>query len=65
MHVDYFIQYGGVLVNLLSRELPYTQGPVIIYGGGWHRREMFFLAKYLLTQQLKRQKFDYPTSNIN
>jgi hypothetical protein len=25
---------------------------------------MFFMAKILLTQPLKRQKFDYPTSNI-
>ena len=32
---------------------------------GWHRREMFFVAKILLTQTLKRQKFNYPTSNIN
>ena len=42
-----------------------SKGAVIIYGGGWHRREMFFVAKILLTQLLKRQKFDYPTSNIN
>jgi hypothetical protein len=34
-------------------------------GGGGHRREMFFVAKILLTQPLKSQKFDYPTSNIN
>jgi hypothetical protein len=33
------------------------KGPVIIYGGGWHRREMFFVAKILLTQPLKSQKF--------
>jgi hypothetical protein len=26
---------------------------------------MFFVSKILLTQLLKRQKFDYPTSNIN
>jgi hypothetical protein len=42
-----------------------NKGPVIIYGGGWHPREMFFVAKILLTQPLKSQKFDYPTSNIN
>ena len=41
------------------------KGPVIIYGEGWHRREMFFVGKILLIQPLKRQKFDYPTSNIN
>ena len=40
------------------------KGAVIIYGGGWHRREMFFVAKILLTQPLKNQKFDYPTSSI-
>jgi hypothetical protein len=26
---------------------------------------MFFVANFLLTQPLKSQKFDYPTSNIN
>jgi hypothetical protein len=31
------------------------KGQVIIYGGGWHRREMFFVAKFLLTQPLKSQ----------
>jgi hypothetical protein len=41
-----------------------TKGRVIIYGGGWHRREMFFVPKILLTQPLKNQKFYYPTSNI-
>jgi hypothetical protein len=41
------------------------KGPVIIYGGGWHRREMFLVAKILLTQPLKSKKIDYPTSNIN
>jgi hypothetical protein len=41
------------------------KGPVIIYGGGWHRREMVFVAKSLLAQPLKRKKIDYPTSNIN
>jgi hypothetical protein len=40
-------------------------GPVIIYGGEWHRREMFFVAKILLTQPLKSKEFDYPTSNFN
>jgi hypothetical protein len=33
--------------------------------GGWHRKEMFFVAKILLTQPLKSHKFDYPTSKIN
>jgi hypothetical protein len=28
-------------------------GPVIIYGGGWHRREMFLVAKLLLIQKVK------------
>jgi hypothetical protein len=41
------------------------KGPVIIYVGGWHQREMFFVEKILLTQPLKSQKFDYPTSSIN
>jgi hypothetical protein len=33
-----------------------AKGPFIIYGGGWHRREMFFVAKILLTQPLKKSK---------
>jgi hypothetical protein len=41
------------------------KGLVIIYGRVWHQKEMFFVAKILLTQPLKSQKFDYPTSNIN
>jgi hypothetical protein len=32
------------------------KGPFIIYGGGWHRREKFFVAKILLTQPLKKSK---------
>jgi hypothetical protein len=36
------------------------KGPVIIYGRGWHRREMFFVAKILLTQPLKSQKIWLP-----
>ena len=36
------------------------KGPVIIYGGRWHRREMIFVPKLLLTQPLKSQKFDLP-----
>jgi hypothetical protein len=48
--------------NNLKLSLP--KGPVIIYGGGWHRREMFFVVNILLTQPLKNQ-IDYPTSNIN
>ena len=36
--------------------LGFTKGPFIIYGGGWHRREMFFVAKILLTQPLKKSK---------
>jgi hypothetical protein len=33
-----------------------NKGPFIIYGGGWHRREMFFVAKILLSQPLKKSK---------
>jgi hypothetical protein len=33
---------------------------VIIYGGVWHRREMFFLVKILLIQPLKSQHFSLP-----
>ena len=32
-----------------------TEGAVIVYGGGWHRREKFFLVKILLIQKLKSQ----------
>ena len=42
--------------SFFSREeitLPHNKGPVIIYGGGWHRREMFFLKNFLLTQPNK------------
>ena len=56
--------------NLLSRTsnlqniqgFHVSLGPIIFYGGGWHRRELFFLLKLLLTQQLKRQNvsFKYP-----
>jgi hypothetical protein len=38
------------------------KGAVIIYGGRWHRSEMFFVVNILLIQALT---FDYPTSNIN
>ena len=37
-----------------------AKGPFIIYGGGWHRREMFFVAKILLTQPLKKSKILLP-----
>jgi hypothetical protein len=56
----FVLQFLDILPNEKIRK-----GPVIIYGGGWHRREMFFLAKILLTQPLKSKKFDYPTSSIN
>jgi hypothetical protein len=36
------------------------KGPVIIYGGGWHRREMFFARKLLLTQPSKSQNIWLP-----
>jgi hypothetical protein len=36
------------------------KGAVIIYGGGWHRREMFFVAKILLTIQ----KFNSKIKNL-
>ena len=51
--------------SAMNRSDILAKGPVIIYGGGWHRREMFFVGKIFLTQPLKSQKFDYPTSNIN
>jgi hypothetical protein len=37
-----------------------NKGPFIIYGGGWHRREMFFVAKIFLTQPLKKSKIWLP-----
>jgi hypothetical protein len=33
-----------------------TWGPVIIFGGVWYQREMYFLVKVLLIQPLKGQK---------
>jgi hypothetical protein len=47
------IKYGSWKARL-------SKGPFIIYGGGWHRREMFFVAKILLTQPLKRSKIWLP-----
>ena len=41
------------------------KGGVIIYDGGWYRREMFFVVKMSQNQQLKSQKKFYPASNIN
>jgi hypothetical protein len=32
------------------------QGPAIIYGGGWHRREKFFLVNILLSATTKKSK---------
>ena len=40
----------------IAGKLTVLKGPFIIYGGGWHRREMFFVAKILLTQPLKKSK---------
>jgi hypothetical protein len=36
--------------------MKYSKGAVIIYGGGWQRREMFFLVKILLIQPLESKK---------
>jgi hypothetical protein len=52
--------YCYVLIVLYSFMI---KGPVIIYGGRWHRREMIFVPKLLLTQPLKSQKFDLPNLN--
>jgi hypothetical protein len=44
------------ILNLL-----FSKGQVIIYGGGWHRREMFSFVKILLIQPLKSlKKFTQP-----
>ena len=40
----------------LRRIIYQAKGPFIIYGGGWHRREMFFVAKILLTQPSEKSK---------
>jgi hypothetical protein len=46
--------------------MAFVKGPVIIYGGGGGApKRNVFRGKILLTQTLKSQKFDYPTSNIN
>jgi hypothetical protein len=45
-----------IMATLGEGEGPGPKGPFIIYGGGWHRREMFFVAKILLTQPIKESK---------
>jgi hypothetical protein len=46
----------NMLTNISNQPTKTLKGPFIIYGGGWHRREMFFVAKMLLTQPLKKSK---------
>jgi hypothetical protein len=46
---------GKVQANERDK-LKLAKGPFIIYGGGWYRREMFFVAKILLTQPLKKSQ---------
>jgi hypothetical protein len=61
----YIHESSWIKQTLLWQRLDVLRDRSLFMAGGWYRREMFFVAKILLTQPLKSQKFDYPTSNIN
>jgi hypothetical protein len=65
IHYCYATVPGKCKINSICETQDARNQPLEAKVSGWHRREMFFVAKILLTQPLKSQKFDYPTSNIN
>jgi hypothetical protein len=54
-----------IIQTKIISDLPTLRERSLFMVGGWHRREMVFVAKILLTQPLKSKKIDYPTLNIN